>query len=517
MDDGLLNKPLNNSDSPATNNADTTAQPGTEAEIQKKIDEALDSLPQDLEKPETLPPLPEKPEEKKEESKTIEPEQPLTKKPEGKFKQAFTNKGKKILGVGALMILLISGILIGKTVVQQRQTVETEAVKGGVKSLNKDTKIVKEGNKTYVITSEGKSLIKKGSAASKKLAEDGATYEDGTTYSDLTDEEKKANVTGETTIASVNGRTMYVYKVQADGTTKKMAISIRNDATYDAMRIAASRDELSIKEKYKNISSVAEFNKSVSEEVVRQAVYKKYDQGETITVQTCVKEKTNGGCDRWEMKELTADEAWKHISQAFSTSNYTNESGLLRQVNIYFCPEDSNGKVCNQNEVLSMDQGTLFYYLTGSGVLGESLAGLCGTIQVDVGIPSDGLKSSSVVKNDSSLAFNVKCGTKTDNDGGDENKYKCVNLDQNVDEIELGDEVTFSCESSFSGYEPVAYFRYSSDDGDNWTEEGTAHDLTSANPAEMSLTIDEYGDWIVQCQICTDDTQETCTEWGQAN
>jgi len=84
----------------------------------------------------------------------------------------------------------------------------------------------------------------------------------------------------------------------------------------------------------------------------------------------------------------------------------------------------------------------------------------------------------------------------------------------------LGDEVTFTCEASFSAVEPVAFFRYSSDAGIIYSEAepigGVPINLTN-NKAAHIITADKIGDWVVQCKVCTDDTAASCTTWGQAN
>jgi len=95
----------------------------------------------------------------------------------------------------------------------------------------------------------------------------------------------------------------------------------------------------------------------------------------------------------------------------------------------------------------------------------------------------------------------------------------CVGLSSDTDPIEYGDVVTFTCEGSFSSVTaPVAYFRYSVDSG-TYTVLPSAYavDLVS-NTASTDITVDEYGEWNVQCRVCEDDTATaSCTAWGEAN
>lgn len=399
-----------------------------------------------------------------------------------------------MVGGLALLSALIIGLGLGRFMVQQQQNIQGEAVKGGRKGLTGDD-VYEENGKYYVKTDAGKSLLKK----------DDDLVKDYKAKRKIEDEERVPNVTDGDVIDQIAGRTIYVLK--KDGS--KLVVSIKNDATYDAMRRAANRDGVSVQAKFEDVSTMEEFNKIVNEEIVRQSVYKKYDQGETITYQVCVDGEAgdsscNGG--HWETRTFaSADEAWSHISQSL-----VNLSSDQNPVNIYYCASGLVNNVCNDNELLTMDQNELFYALTGSGKLGESLAGLCGGFQVDVGMSS----WSDAGVGDSSLSFSIPCG-----DGSGEEKtnqsYRCVNLDAAVGAVELGDVVEFACQANFSGYSPLAYFRYSNDLGLNWTYEDLAHDLTASNPATTTLAIDSAGGWVVQCQVCTDQAQVNCTPWDQ--
>jgi len=97
---------------------------------------------------------------------------------------------------------------------------------------------------------------------------------------------------------------------------------------------------------------------------------------------------------------------------------------------------------------------------------------------------------------------------------------ECVDLTStpSASLIELDYLVKFTCEGSFSSIAaPVAYFRYSVDGGTYTTSAAVVIDTVS-NVASYDITVDEYGDWEVQCRVCEDDTTtSSCTEWGEAN
>jgi len=96
----------------------------------------------------------------------------------------------------------------------------------------------------------------------------------------------------------------------------------------------------------------------------------------------------------------------------------------------------------------------------------------------------------------------------------------CVDLTKDVDTPKVGDEVTFSCEASFSSTSnPVAFFRYSRNGGTSFSgglpTGGVAVNATT-HQASYNITIDQVGDWEVQCRVCTDSTATACTAWGLA-
>jgi hypothetical protein len=94
-------------------------------------------------------------------------------------------------------------------------------------------------------------------------------------------------------------------------------------------------------------------------------------------------------------------------------------------------------------------------------------------------------------------------------------EYSCVNLTGGT-EVSYGETETFSCEASFSAVEPVAFFRYNIDGG-TYTESEAIPISSNTNRASYEIEINQYGDWLVQCRVCSDETAIDCTEWGQAD
>lgn len=96
----------------------------------------------------------------------------------------------------------------------------------------------------------------------------------------------------------------------------------------------------------------------------------------------------------------------------------------------------------------------------------------------------------------------------------------CVDLTKDTAAPKVGDAVTFTCESSAAtGMSPVAFFRYSTDNGVNFSGAVPVAGI-GVNPtthkASYDITIDKTGDWEVQCRVCTDSSAASCTDWGQA-
>lgn len=102
-----------------------------------------------------------------------------------------------------------------------------------------------------------------------------------------------------------------------------------------------------------------------------------------------------------------------------------------------------------------------------------------------------------------------------------ESSFACVDLTKNKTAPTIGDTVTFTCEATFSGIDPVAFFRYSSDNGTTFSNplpEGGLAVNPATNNASYDITINKTGDWEVQCRLCSDlTTTATCTAWGKAN
>lgn len=95
----------------------------------------------------------------------------------------------------------------------------------------------------------------------------------------------------------------------------------------------------------------------------------------------------------------------------------------------------------------------------------------------------------------------------------------CSGLSKDISQPVYGDTVTFSCSTNYSGGTPYAAFRWNYDGGawqtfpnvPNYSVDPITHKAT------FTLTIDHYAVYVVQCQICTNQSMTTCTQWGQAN
>ncbi|KKT46632.1 MAG: hypothetical protein UW37_C0020G0009 [Candidatus Gottesmanbacteria bacterium GW2011_GWA2_44_17] len=96
----------------------------------------------------------------------------------------------------------------------------------------------------------------------------------------------------------------------------------------------------------------------------------------------------------------------------------------------------------------------------------------------------------------------------------------CVDLTKNKATPTMGDTVNFTCEANFTpsaAISPVAYFRYSTDNGATFTNVGSGVAVNSTTlKASQDVLINKVGDWEVQCRVCTDSTATACTAWGLA-
>lgn len=90
----------------------------------------------------------------------------------------------------------------------------------------------------------------------------------------------------------------------------------------------------------------------------------------------------------------------------------------------------------------------------------------------------------------------------------------CIDLTSNKTAPTMGDTVNFTCKADFSAAAPVAIFRHNISGG-SYTESAQLP-LNSSGEAGYSLTVNQTGNWSVQCRVCTDSTATTCTAWGQA-
>jgi hypothetical protein len=545
MDDGLLNKPKDDTTTGSSDASSTTTPPASD-EVQSKIDEALNTLPGDLEQkmpppvntspsmpsttpptdpptdtpppsmptstpladdlskpitppttpevsmptsestdtsltdtPAGLPPLPETPitEEVKPEKPEVSSEAPSTMKPPSKLKRNLKKNGKKILG-GALMVaVLLGGVIVGRNVVQQRQQVESEAAGWCSDPETDDGKVQSAGRSIIICKCKDNKCTKK----TKKL-------DDGT-YQGLklkADREEKTVTQYLEDLADEQGAPLQEeqFEINRSASDIQAGIPIYDDqgrylTTVDS--IAADAQLAAGKNKLANLIRKGEL------EILRLS-----------TDNTVGSDK--GGIYTYDPDAPDAEEQLQRMLEA-----------------VYLINDDWNFYICDGVDCNNPTTVGFYDYLTDPANCGAA-------IQLDE--PGDNPYENSI-------AFEIPCvpDTPTSNPpsspppgaspspsvspppGG----YSCVSLDNDPTTIALGDTVTFSCQASFSGYSPMAYFRYSTDGGANYTALSTAYDLTANNPAQMSLQINDYGNYVVQCRVCTDSSQSNCTTWGQAN
>lgn len=132
----------------------------------------------------------------------------------------------------------------------------------------------------------------------------------------------------------------------------------------------------------------------------------------------------------------------------------------------------------------------------------------CGVIQVDGG------NSGSCSAKDISLCDKEPATSETSPSPSPNPNVSCIGLTSNKTAPTMGDTVNFTCKADFSAAAPVAIFRHNISGGSYI--ESAQLPLNSSGEAGYSLTVNQTGNWSVQCRVCTDSTATTCTAWGQA-
>lgn len=92
----------------------------------------------------------------------------------------------------------------------------------------------------------------------------------------------------------------------------------------------------------------------------------------------------------------------------------------------------------------------------------------------------------------------------------------CAGLTSNVASPVVGQSITGTCRGTFpsSVTSPVARFRVSLN-GSSLGTSGTIPLILSE--ASYTTVVPQAGSYVVECQICSDNTASNCTTWGQAN
>ncbi|MFC1627300.1 immunoglobulin domain-containing protein [Patescibacteria group bacterium] len=571
MDDGLLNKPK--SDTPS----DSSAPVGDD--VQNKIDDALNKLPDDLEKkmpppinssptipststptptppistpptstpsddlskpitppvtpsvsmpttptdttppttpsspPAGLPPLPETPEVEKpldsardKEMPEIKPEKVGTVKPPSKFKQGLKKNGKKFIGGVLLMALLTGGVIVGRDIVQERQQVESEAAGANegvtIKGKNIETVTCTDGKCTKRVTK-----IKDDVYKGLKIKSEGESI---STDKAMTDTEWENLQKEALSYASGGGGEM------CKSTSAKNCIDKYEGYSFFSSNLVVPKEasDQVIAEKLEN-AQMCKFTCNADDDghctLSADCSAEMKEFGEELFRRTLAKLVTmidTGKLGKDFYITVVGDDLLGKttISDPADIIDYLRNN-LTAGWAIYTCDADSyynnderSDTACSNNDYAS---------------LLDMLENGCGFVQMDIN--ASGTRG---------IDFQIPCSPDTPDTPSSppptptpppSDEYSCVNLEGDPSTVQLGDTVTFSCTAAFSGYSPMAYFRYSSDGGVTYTDDPGVYDLTVNNPAQMSLLIDDYGDYVVQCRVCTDAGQTNCTGWGQAN
>lgn len=90
----------------------------------------------------------------------------------------------------------------------------------------------------------------------------------------------------------------------------------------------------------------------------------------------------------------------------------------------------------------------------------------------------------------------------------------CGSLGKDVGAPQLNQTVVFTCTGNFSAVDPVYEFRHRVGSGSYTVVPGTPS--TDKTRATAQISINQAGDWQVQCRVCTDASKTSCTTWGQA-
>ena len=446
MDDGLLNKPVDDSQA-----SDDT---------QSKVDEALNSLPGDLEKPVTptttdpistpitppatptlepepslppLPPLPPLPtvEEPKPEMPEVEEEKVEEIKPP----KRKTGKAVKFVGGVLMLALLVGGGWYGSSMLKNGEEVESMASTPANKWNPGDVEI------------------------------------------------------------SSSGKTMYVAVVDKDtGETKVKTMNTANTEIDDAMedgRNSGGRVNFNLNE-IVNLDSKATVDST----------------GKIIATASTTTEKFNNTGNEAVLKVLSDN------LSAVSESGKNNHEGTALNANI-----DSRdtvevwvGNDITKDGMISKDDGAKYFQVSYAEAL--ALVAIYGSVQIDGNSNSvwatyiDGDCSGPLCD-----PVEESPNPSTPPPSSPLPNYACVGLTGDA-VYEYGTTETFTCTATFSAVNPVAFFQYNVDGGTYNTSAAVA---LSGTTASYDIPIDEYGAWEVQCRICTDSTATSCTAWGNAN
>ncbi len=487
MDDGLLNKP---NDSTSKN------------EVQDKMDEALDKLPDDLEKPIGPPPFvgqPPSSETKKEglkseDKKPVEPDPLLTKM-----------KTKPVTSSS----MADSSELPASVVVEKPEEIESS---GGVKKISKKTKkkITKVvGGLVMVLLVVGGLFMGKQAVQERQVIEKDAHHSDGGSGDGGGSDGGDGGSGGSWQLGDVRiqGQTMYVKtesgvkSINIGGTAFYREMQLQGDTNiefnlHDVDRWVNNKGNVS--EHTPGLASLIETTEGTNlRELIENGL-------KPITSKSDISDpKPTDKVDLWLGSDTNGDgKIDGKDGAAYYRVNYEH---ALAMILAFGSGQIDQGDGSQWNQVF----------------LGECTGNAC--VGGDGGDGGDGGETHMACDSNNACVSVSGAGADECSSSADcvtTVDYSCESLEStpSASIINLDDTVRFTCAgANFSSASPVAYFRYSIDGVVQATEISPAIALDANGKAAHDITIDQAGDWLVQCKVCTDNTEADCTEWGKAN
>lgn len=189
--------------------------------------------------------------------------------------------------------------------------------------------------------------------------------------------------------------------------------------------------------------------------------------------------------------------------------------------NTYYCEGEDEDicKACSGNDQLP---GGVRYVYNSSNETGHIQGGFCGRIQIDR-VDNDENHSppdNSCVFTDDSCdqppAPSPSPSPSPSPEPSPQASLVCRDLTSvpNTNDIKFNDQVTYTCLAANNVANiSVAFFRHRVSGGD-WTVSPARPINNTSKKATYAIKADSYGNWHVQCRICTDASASKCSVWG---